>query len=289
MIRNILPFILLLAAVSSQAWAQSPTVTAPATSIAGSALKISTQGNGTGTFYLIGPDHVVKKTVSLGKDLEIEAEDVKSAGMYTAIACSGSDCSSAHFNVLPAAPAQLIFFLHPSRVPVSSSDGVNATALVLDREKNIVLSPAKVNFKIELPDGSTSTRAVPAEHGIASFAMDSRPRQGKVQVTASVADVSEPRVIQQVASDACALRMVASANGRYVVLQTDPIRDCGGNPLPDGTIVSFTKTDSAGRSTVDSPIKKDRAIARFEVNGPAKISVACGVVVGNELTIGGQP
>ena len=289
MIRNILSFILLLTAVSFEGWGQTPTVTVPPTSIAGEAVKIGTQGNGTGTFFLIGPDHVVKKTVSFGKDIEIGTEDVSSAGTYAAIACGGSDCSSAHFNVVPASPAQLIFFLHPSRVPVSSSDAVNATAVVLDREKNIVLSPAKVNFKIELPDGSSSTRTLPTARGIASFAMDSRSRQGKVQVTASIADVSEPRVIQQVASEACGLRMAASPNGRYVVLQTDPIRDCGGNPLPDGTIVSFTKTDRAGRSTVDSPIKKDRAIARFEVNGPAKISVACGVVVGNELTIGGQP
>ena len=44
---------------------------------------------------------------------------------------------------------------------------------------------------------------------------------------------------------------------------------------------------AAGKSSVDTPIKKDRAIAQFELTGPARISVACGVVSGNELSVGG--
>ena len=119
--------------------------------------------------------------------------------------------------------------------------------------------------------------------------MSASPKQGTLEVVASLEDVSEPRVIQQVASEACGLRMSATPSGGRVTLQTDPVRDCAGNPLPDGTIVSFTKTDSAGKSTVDTPIKKDRAIAQFQLSGPARISVACGVVSGNELSLGGRP
>jgi hypothetical protein len=73
-----------------------------------------------------------------------------------------------------------------------------------------------------------------------------------------------------------------------VKIETDAIRDCAGNPLPDGTIVSFTKTDDTGRSTVDTPIKKDKATAQFELSGNARISVACGVALGNELSVSGQ-
>ena len=285
--RKIFSFAVLLTTLAVYAWAQEPVLKAPGAVPAGQSVKLATQGQGSATFYLVGPSRVVKRKISLGEEIEIAAEDLKTAGRYEAIACNGGNCGNTQFNVTSSQPTQLIFFLHPSRVPVSSGNAVNATALVLDREKNIVLSPAKVNFTIDLPDGSSSTRTVPATRGIASFAMDSRSRQGKVQVTASLDDVSEPRVIQQVAAEACALRMTASPAGRFVTFQTDPIRDCGGNPLPDGTIVSFTKSDSTGRSTVDSPIKKDRAVARFEVTGPAKVSVACGVVVGNELSLGG--
>jgi hypothetical protein len=283
---KIFSFAVVLIALAAYACSQEPVLKAPGTVSSGQSVKIGTQGHGSATFYLVGPNRVVKRKISLGEEIEIEAEDLKTAGQYEAIACNDGNCGNTKFNVMPSQASQLIFFLHPSRVPVSSGNAVNATALVLDREKNIVLSPAKVNFKIDLPDGASSTRAVPATRGIASFAMDSRSRQGKVQVTASIDDVSEPRVIQQVAAEACALRMTASPAGKFMTFQTDPIRDCGGNPLPDGTIVSFTKTDSTGRSTVDSPIKKDRAVARFEVTGPAKVSVACGVVVGNELSLG---
>ena len=102
-------------------------------------------------------------------------------------------------------------------------------------------------------------------------------------------EIAELRVIQQVAFEACGLRMTATSNSGNVRVQTDPIRDCSGNPLPDGTIVSFTKTDQTGRSTVDTPIKKGIATAQFSVAGPARISLACGVVLGNEISIGGRP
>ncbi len=70
-------------------------------------------------------------------------------------------------------------------------------------------------------------------------------------------------------------------------MQTDPVRDCSGNNVPDGTIVSFTKTDSSGKTTIDAPIKKGIAKVEMPVVGNARISVASGVVLGNELNVGG--
>jgi hypothetical protein len=99
--------------------------------------------------------------------------------------------------------------------------------------------------------------------------------------------VEEARVIQQVAAEACGLRMKAVPSGNMVTLETDPVRDCSGNALPDGTVVSFTKVDKDGKSTVDTPIKKGIARVHFNVHGRAQISVACGVVLGNELALNG--
>jgi hypothetical protein len=73
-----------------------------------------------------------------------------------------------------------------------------------------------------------------------------------------------------------------------VTLETDPVRDWSGNSLPDGTVVSFTKLDKLGKSTVDTPIKKGIARTQFSIDGPAQISVACGVVVGNEVAFNGK-
>ena len=95
-------------------------------------------------------------------------------------------------------------------------------------------------------------------------------------------------MVQQVASDPCNLRASAqTVNGR-LILQTEPVRDCKGNAVPDGTIVTFTKIDKAGRSMVDAPIKKSVARAEMPYQGKAIISVASGVSLGNEIRVGGS-
>ena len=269
-------------------WAQSAVLEAPSTSPAGKELSISARGNGKATLYLIGPSHVLKRTVELGQNVPIAGEDLTAAGIYQLVLCASDGCANKTVQIIPAEASRLSFLLHPSRVPVSARNAVNATALVFDRYHNIVLAPTKVNFRINLAGQPASERSLTTNRGIGFFVMDSRPTQGTLEVKASLGDVTEPRVIQQVASEACHLKMNATTSGRTVNLQTDPIRDCAGNPLPDGTIVSFTKLDRAGKSTVDTPIKKERATAQFNVSGPARISVACGVVVGNEVALGGK-
>ena len=72
-----------------------------------------------------------------------------------------------------------------------------------------------------------------------------------------------------------------------IIVQTEPIRDCTGNAVPDGTIVTFTETDSTGRSVVDARIKKGIARVQLPASNKATISVAAGVVLGNELHVGG--
>jgi hypothetical protein len=267
---------------------QSPMLRAPSAVPAGDSIAIATTGRGSATFYLLGPNRAAKRTVELGQEITISGQDMTASGSYQAVACGSEGCASTVFQVLPAMPARLSFLLHPSRVPVSTANAVNGTALVSDRFHNTVIAPAKVDFHLSLA-GESSTRTVQTVRGVAWFEMGSHPKQGSLQVVASLGDTAEPRVIQQVASEACGLRMTAAPAGRLVKLETDPIRDCAGNSLPDGTIVSFTKTDAAGRSTVDTPIKKDKATAQFEAAGPARISVACGVVVGNEVSLGGKP
>lgn len=286
--RVILNFCVVMVASALPALSQTVTLHAPPSVSAGSSFAIATSGRGSATFYLVGPSHVVKRTIELGQEITILGQDVTSSGSYQAVACDSEGCVNTVFQVLPSAPAHLTFLLHPSRVPVATPNAVNGTALVSDRFHNTVIAPAKVDFRLSLA-GESSTRSVQTTRGVAWFEMGSRPKQGALQVVASLGATTEPRVIQQVASEACGLRMTATPAGRLVKLETDAIRDCAGNPLPDGTIVSFTKTDIAGRSTVDTPIKKDKAMAQFQVSGPAHISVACGVVVGNEVSLGGRP
>jgi hypothetical protein len=269
------------------AWARAAELHVPAIVEAGQAFSIPVEGSGQATFYLVGPDHVVKRTVSLGSDLQILSSDVRAAGLYQVILCDSS-CTSAAFEVKAAQPAHLSFFLHPSRVPVSSPDSIDATAFVFDQYFNLVLTPAAVDFRITPAGGAGLSRQVSTRHGVAWMRMDSTPREGRVEVTAVLGKAEEARVIQQVAAEACALRMKAVTKGNMVTIETDPVRDCSGNALPDGTVVSFTKVDREGKSTVDTPIKKGIARVQFSVRGPAQISVACGVVLGNEVALNGK-
>jgi hypothetical protein len=68
-----------------------------------------------------------------------------------------------------------------------------------------------------------------------------------------------------------------------IALETEPVRDCNGNPVPDGTIVTFTQTYRGGQSMVDVPLKRGVARTEMPARSGAVISVASGVVMGNEI------
>ena len=95
--------------------------------------------------------------------------------------------------------------------------------------------------------------------------------------------------MQQVASDPCNLRIIGERTSAGIMVQTEPVHDCAGNPVPDGTIVTFTATVGDTKSTVDAPIKQDVARAQIVASGAAVISAASGVVMGNELRVGARP
>ncbi len=259
----------------------------PATVQAGQAFSIPVQGSGGATFYLVGPDIAVKRDVKLDGDVQVQANEVRAAGRYQAILCD-SGCTSATFEVKAAQPAHVSFFLHPSRVPVSTPNSIDATAFVFDQYFNLVLAPSTVDFKITPASGAAFSRQVPTKRGVAWLRADSTRNEGRVQVTAVSGGVQEARVVQQVATEACGLRVKALTSGKTVTLETDPVRDCSGNALPDGTVVSFTTIDRDGKSTVDTPIKKGIAKTQVSIHGPAHVTVACGVVVGNEVSVSGK-
>jgi hypothetical protein len=74
----------------------------------------------------------------------------------------------------------------------------------------------------------------------------------------------------------------------WLIAETAPVRDCSGNPVPDGTIVTFIEQSPDGtRSTVDARIKKGIARAQLPVQKNATVTVAAGVVLGNEVRVGG--
>ena len=257
----------------------------PAQMTAGTAFAIPASGSGDASFYLIGPSSIVKRTVKLGMDIKVAGDEVQSAGRYVAIVCNGDGCSSKSFYVVAADAAKISFLLHPSRVPVTAVNAINATAFVFDKYYNPVLRPVTVDFHVVPKTGPSFTKSVKSVQGVAWMQMSPTPKEGAVKVTAEVGASDEPRIIQQVASDACNLRIHARRTAKGVEVETDPVKDCRGNAVPDGTVVSFTALGATGRTTVDAPIKKGIARAELPIAGNATISVASGVVIGNEIRL----
>ncbi|MBI2679072.1 MAG: hypothetical protein HYX28_09850 [Candidatus Koribacter versatilis] len=265
--------------------ARAAELQAPQNAVAGTAVSIPSSGSGEATLYLVGPGGVVKRKVSLGQTIELKAEEVRVAGRYTALLSFGSKVD---FFVAPAKPAQLAFLARPSRVPVAKPGVITGVAFVFDAFKNLVLEPAPVKFDLSV-QGTNASQTVNSKDGIAWTRMDSASKEGAAQFVASAGDVKVNRVVQQTAGEPCNIRMkVAGKTERSIIVETDPIRDCSGNAVPDGTIVTFSLLDSkGGRTTVDSRIKKGIARAELPAGDSGTVSVAAGVVSGNELRVGG--
>ena len=100
---------------------------------------------------------------------------------------------------------------------------------------------------------------------------------------ASAGGVSSERVISQVPGDPCGLKMSMKQSGPRVELQTDPVRDCSGNAVPDGTIITFTETYNGDESTVDVPLKRGIAKVEMPFHSGATINIASGIALGNQI------
>lgn len=283
-------FLLLLALggwVADSAWAQEVVLRAPASAVAGKAATIGTNGGGTATFYLNGPSSSVKRDVELGQDIPLTAGELQSAGRYLAIACSG-ECSSVVFFVAPAKPSSLTFLVHPSRAPVSQNDVISGVAIPFDEFHNMVLTPETVQFEWAAKDSIPTSHSAQTRDGMAWFRTASGKTAGALQVVASIEDLRAKRVVQQVASDPCGLRIKGQPTSKGIIVETEPVRDCSGNPVPDGTIVTFTAKNGNETSFVDAPVKQDVARATLLVKGPVVVSAASGVAMGNELRLNGK-
>ena len=155
--------------------------------------------------------------------------------------------------------------------------------------QNLVLSPQPVSFTLAVPGAPDVRRTETSKDGVAWTRLDSSRRAGAAQFVASSGAASVRRVVQEVASDPCNIRMhaerakdgaIAVADGPYSRLRGKP-----GSGRHNRDI--HLRRRSSGRSTVDARIKRGIAQAELPASRQATISVAAGVVIGNEIRWGG--
>ena len=273
--------------LAAGAFSQDMNVRVPSSAAAGDSISIGTTGSGSATFYLIGPTVSLKHDVQLGTEIVVPSKQTEIAGQYKAIVCS-EHCQSADFFVAPAKAASLTLLVHPSRVPVGQNDAISGVALAFDEYGNLIFEPSTVDFQLSAKGSAPTIRSVQTQNGVAWFRAPSGKAAGALQITASLHDIAARRVVQQVASEPCNLRIKGQRTRKGVLVETEPIRDCAGNPVPDGTVVTFTAKAGNEISTVDAPVKQDVARAQIQAKGPLVVSAASGVVMGNELRLEAQ-
>ena len=269
------------------ALAQTGELNLPKNVEAGNAFSIESTGSGKAVLYVVGPAQVLRRDVQLGEATLFVPKEIHNAGHYLAVLVGGSSTESGAFDVIAAhQPAALGFLAKPSRLPVDVRDGISGVAYVFDAFQNLVLAPTQVSFQLLDVPGAIQMRTALTRNGVAWTKMNSATKEGVAQFVARVGDVASTRVVQQVPGDPCHLRMSARPSGQRLAVETEPVRDCSGNLLADGTIVTFTETYDGGESTVDVPLKRGVARTDMPAYSGAKISVATGVFIGNEIRRG---
>ncbi len=271
-------------ATAQLALAQGGSMILPTPVEAGSAFSIQGNGSGKATLYIIGPGQVLKRDVQLGVKTVFPAGSLTNAGHYLAVLISLSSTTNDTFDVVPVnRPAELSFLAKPSRLPVDLKDAITGAVYVFDAYHNLISTPAPVSFELVSPGGNVQKHVVVTLNGAAWTAMDSTALQGIDRFVAQIGDVSRTRVVGQVPGDPCGLKMTARQSGQRLQLVTEPVRDCRGNAVPDGTIVTFTESYHGIQSIVDVPLKRGIADVQMPLRNGATISVASGVVLGNQI------
>lgn len=270
--------------VATCASAQSGNMTLPKAVEAGSAFSIRSTGSGKAVLYLVGPGQVVRRDVNLGETIAFAAGSLSNAGYYVAILVNASSTEHKSFAVTPGAdPAHLSFLARPSRLPVNLHNGISGAVYVFDAYHNLITAPKAVSFQLTPASGATQQHKTTTLNGAAWTQMDSTAKEGKDQFIAQVGGISSKRIVEQAPGDPCSLQMSVKPAGQQLEVQTAPVRDCSGNAVPDGTIVTFTEDYDGMQSTVDVPLKRDVAKVKLPAHDGARISVASGVVMGNEI------
>jgi hypothetical protein len=266
------------------AFAQGGGMVLPKVIEAGAAFSVQISGSGNATLYIIGPAQVLKREVHLGEPIYFSAGSLYNAGHYLVVLARDASTESGSFYVVPESkPADITFLAKPSRVQVGLHDGITGAVYVVDVYHNLINTPMPVSFELSSPSGAVQKRVVVTRNGAAWTGMDSTAQQGIDKFAARTGEISSTRVVGQVPGDPCGLKMSARQSGQQVQLATEPIRDCNGNAVPDGTIVTFTESYSGAQSTVDVPIKRGVATVQMPAHTGAMISVASGVVLGNQI------
>ena len=192
----------------------------------------------------VGPGTAIKRKVQLGQDVQLSADELEKCRPLYDLAGSARQRDILRHR----GAGQLDRFSGAAFARACGyAQRYQRHSICVRQVSEPGLQPQPVKFELNV-NGQTS--AAPRRRKAASRTPSwiRRRKEGPAQFVASSGTVSIRRVVQEVASDPCNIRMRArSATRTASWCRPIPIRDCAGNPVPDGTIVTFTSTGSTGQ------------------------------------------
>lgn len=201
--------------------------------------------------------------------LVIPGEDTRQSGIVTLIATAGAARGEASLAIRPGTPADPITpQVGPRSVVADGKHWSMVAAIPFDDYGNPVEDGTPVEVRVLHPDGALDRQIIAVTHLVAWQRLPSSTRAGRttVSVTTQGAHGPDATFVEApgwpVPFDLSASPADAPADGRQLVtLRTDIIRDAFGNPMLDGTLVTFV---------IDIPGSQPRFIPAYTIDGAAE-------------------
>ncbi len=200
---------------------------------------------------------------------QIPGEDTRQAGLVTLIAQAGTARGHAQLRVLPGPPAEpLTPLVGPRAVIADGQHQAMVVAVPFDDYGNPMADGTPVEFRAQHPDGQIEQTTATVSHLVAWWSIASGTRAGHATLAASAGAAHGPDAgFDETPGWPVAFGLSASPAGvpadghRLVTLRTEVIRDRFGNPMLDGTLVTFA---------AEMPDATRRFIPAYTIDGAAE-------------------
>jgi hypothetical protein len=199
----------------------------------------------------------------------LPGEDLRQSGVVALIARAGAARGQGSLEIRPGAPADPITpLVGPRSIAADGEHQTMAVAVPFDDYGNPVADGTPVEFRALHPGERLERRSVPTAHLVAWRWIASGTRAGRATVTVAAGQAHGPdATFEEVPDWPVAFGLSASpadvpADGRqFVTLRTEGIRDRFGNPMLDGTLVTFV---------AEVPGSEPRQIPAYTIDGQAE-------------------
>ncbi|MEI7771489.1 MAG: hypothetical protein WCI67_15970 [Chloroflexales bacterium] len=246
-------------------------------------------------------------------EFRIPGADTQAAGFVTLRARAGAAAGDAKLTITPGPPVDpVVPLVGPRTIIADGAHWGTALAIPFDAYGNPVAEGTPVTFSLQRPGAQAETFSAPVTNMLAWRRVFSATRAGRTTITVSVGAargpdaslIETPGWPAPFALSASPLGLPADGQ-QLVTLRTQPVVDAYGNPMLDGTLVTFVAEvpggqlrfipaytiDAVAEAQIQAPTEPGAVTVRATLYGiesaPLQIVFAPGPAVGS-IPVGAQ-